>query len=73
MEESTLRLTLRLLVDMFAWQVVPWPVMLDDVRYLETLEIGTVWLGDEYAGYASKVQTASGRWMRSSRLSNTRK
>jgi hypothetical protein len=73
MDESTLRLTLRLLVDMFAWQEVRWPVMLDDVHCLDTLDIGTVWLGDEYAGYASKVQTASGRWMRSSRLSNTRK
>jgi alkanesulfonate monooxygenase SsuD/methylene tetrahydromethanopterin reductase-like flavin-dependent oxidoreductase (luciferase family) len=35
--------------DMFAWQVVPWSVMRDDVRYLETLNIGTVWLGDAYA------------------------
>ena len=35
--------------DMFAWQVVPWPIMRDDVRYLETLDIGTVWVGDEYA------------------------
>jgi alkanesulfonate monooxygenase SsuD/methylene tetrahydromethanopterin reductase-like flavin-dependent oxidoreductase (luciferase family) len=34
--------------DMFAWQVVPWQVMRDDVRYLETLDIGTVWLGDRY-------------------------
>ncbi len=35
--------------DMLAWQVVPWPVLRDDVRYLETLAIGTVWLGDTYA------------------------
>ena len=35
--------------DMFAWQVVPWPVLCADVRYLETLDIGTVWLGDAYA------------------------
>jgi hypothetical protein len=28
--------------------VVPWQVMRDDVRYLETLDIGTVWLGDRY-------------------------
>lgn len=34
--------------DMFAWQVVPWPVMRDDVRYLEALGIGTVWIGDTY-------------------------
>jgi alkanesulfonate monooxygenase SsuD/methylene tetrahydromethanopterin reductase-like flavin-dependent oxidoreductase (luciferase family) len=34
--------------DMFAWQVVPWQVMRDDVRFLETLDIGTVWLGDRY-------------------------
>jgi alkanesulfonate monooxygenase SsuD/methylene tetrahydromethanopterin reductase-like flavin-dependent oxidoreductase (luciferase family) len=35
--------------DMLTWQVVPWPVMRDDVLYLETLDIGTVWLGDGYA------------------------
>src|SRR6476469_4043019 len=34
--------------DMFEWQVVPWPVILDDVRYLESLGVGTVWLGDSY-------------------------
>jgi len=34
--------------DMFEWQVVPWSVMLDDVRYLETLGAGTVWIGDSY-------------------------
>jgi alkanesulfonate monooxygenase SsuD/methylene tetrahydromethanopterin reductase-like flavin-dependent oxidoreductase (luciferase family) len=38
----------RVRFDMFAWQVVPWQVMRDDVRYLETLDIGTVWLGDRY-------------------------
>jgi Luciferase-like monooxygenase len=43
MSESSVRF------DMFAWQVVPWSVMRDDVRYLETLNIGTVWLGDAYA------------------------
>jgi len=35
--------------DMFAWQVTSWPILRDDVRYLETLDIGTVWLGDAYA------------------------
>jgi alkanesulfonate monooxygenase SsuD/methylene tetrahydromethanopterin reductase-like flavin-dependent oxidoreductase (luciferase family) len=35
--------------DMFAWQVVPWPALRDSVRYLETLPIGTIWLGDAYA------------------------
>jgi alkanesulfonate monooxygenase SsuD/methylene tetrahydromethanopterin reductase-like flavin-dependent oxidoreductase (luciferase family) len=47
--------------DMFAWQVVPWPVLRDDVRYLEQLDIGTVWLGDAYllpAGYGSDVLDA---------------
>jgi alkanesulfonate monooxygenase SsuD/methylene tetrahydromethanopterin reductase-like flavin-dependent oxidoreductase (luciferase family) len=47
--------------DMFAWQVVPWPVMRDDVRYLETLDIGTVWLGDAYflpTGYGRDVLEA---------------
>src|SRR6476620_8840755 len=34
--------------DMLEWQVVPWPVLLEDVRYLETLGVGTVWLGDSY-------------------------
>jgi alkanesulfonate monooxygenase SsuD/methylene tetrahydromethanopterin reductase-like flavin-dependent oxidoreductase (luciferase family) len=38
----------RVRFDMFAWQVVPWQVMRDDVRYLETLDIGTVWIGDRY-------------------------
>lgn len=44
--------------DMFLWQVVPWPVMREDVRYLERLDIGTVWLGDAYlmpAGYGRDV------------------
>src|SRR5205807_1913958 len=35
--------------DMFVWQVVPWPALLDAVRSLEPLAIGTVWLGDAYA------------------------
>ncbi|HEX8919420.1 MAG TPA: LLM class flavin-dependent oxidoreductase [Chloroflexota bacterium] len=35
-------------IDMFAWQVVPWQVMRDDVRYLESLDIGTIWIGDRY-------------------------
>ncbi len=39
----------RVRFDMFAWQVVPWSILRDDVRYLETLDIGTVWLGDAYA------------------------
>ncbi len=34
--------------DMFEWQVVPWSVMLDDVRHLEALGVGTVWIGDSY-------------------------
>jgi alkanesulfonate monooxygenase SsuD/methylene tetrahydromethanopterin reductase-like flavin-dependent oxidoreductase (luciferase family) len=38
----------RVRFDMFIWQVVPWPQLRDDVRYLETLDIGTVWLGDKY-------------------------
>lgn len=28
--------------DMFVWQVVPWPALLDAARYLETLAVGTV-------------------------------
>ncbi|HEX6509346.1 MAG TPA: LLM class flavin-dependent oxidoreductase [Chloroflexota bacterium] len=47
--------------DMFAWQVVPWPVMREDVRYLERLDIGTVWLGDAYlmpSGYGRDVLEA---------------
>jgi len=28
--------------DMFVWQVVPWPALLDAARYLETLAAGTV-------------------------------
>ena len=34
--------------DMFEWQVVPWPVILDDVRYLESLGVGTIWIGDSF-------------------------
>jgi alkanesulfonate monooxygenase SsuD/methylene tetrahydromethanopterin reductase-like flavin-dependent oxidoreductase (luciferase family) len=30
-------------------QFAPWPVMVEEVRYLEDLGIGTVWLGDHYA------------------------
>ncbi len=39
--------------DMFSWQVVPWPVMRDDARYLETLDINTLWIGDTFAMPAS--------------------
>jgi alkanesulfonate monooxygenase SsuD/methylene tetrahydromethanopterin reductase-like flavin-dependent oxidoreductase (luciferase family) len=35
--------------DMFVWQVVPWPALLDAACYLETLAVGTLWLGDAYA------------------------
>lgn len=55
MRESSVRF------DMFAWQVVPWSVMRDDARYLETLDIGTVWLGDAYllpTGYGRDVLEA---------------
>ncbi len=38
----------RLQFDMAQWQVVPWSVLLGDVRYLETLGVGTVWIGDTY-------------------------
>jgi len=34
--------------DMLEWQVVPWPEILDDVQYLETLGVGTVWIGDSF-------------------------
>ena len=47
--------------DMFVWQVVTWPVMRADVRYLETLDIGTVWHGDAFLmppGYGSDVLDA---------------
>lgn len=47
--------------DMFVWQVVPWPVLRDDVLYLESLNFGTVWLGDAYllpAGYGQDVLEA---------------
>jgi alkanesulfonate monooxygenase SsuD/methylene tetrahydromethanopterin reductase-like flavin-dependent oxidoreductase (luciferase family) len=36
-------------LDMQVLQEVPWPVLLEEVRYLEELEIGTVWLADHYA------------------------
>jgi alkanesulfonate monooxygenase SsuD/methylene tetrahydromethanopterin reductase-like flavin-dependent oxidoreductase (luciferase family) len=35
--------------DMGTLQVVPWSVLLEEVRYLEELGIGTYWLGDHYA------------------------
>jgi alkanesulfonate monooxygenase SsuD/methylene tetrahydromethanopterin reductase-like flavin-dependent oxidoreductase (luciferase family) len=47
--------------DMFMWQVVPWAVLRDDIRFLETLDIGTVWIGDAYLmpeGYGSDVLEA---------------
>jgi alkanesulfonate monooxygenase SsuD/methylene tetrahydromethanopterin reductase-like flavin-dependent oxidoreductase (luciferase family) len=44
--------------DMFAWQVVPWPVLREDVRCLETLDIGTIWLGDAYAAPGMPVLEA---------------
>jgi hypothetical protein len=30
-------------------QKVPWPILLEEIRYLESLEIGTVWRTDHYA------------------------
>lgn len=50
--------TTELRFDMFVWQVVPWPVIRQDVRYLESLNFGTVWLGDAYllpTGYGGDV------------------
>ena len=35
--------------DMFVWQAIPWPALRDDVQFLETMPIGTVWVGDHYA------------------------
>src|SRR5215467_12908369 len=35
--------------DVQVFQEIPWPVLLEEVRYLEELDIGTVWLGDHYA------------------------
>lgn len=35
--------------DMFIWQALPWPVLLDDVRYVEKLPVGTAWIADHYA------------------------
>jgi alkanesulfonate monooxygenase SsuD/methylene tetrahydromethanopterin reductase-like flavin-dependent oxidoreductase (luciferase family) len=34
--------------DMFLWQIVPWEAMREDARYLESLDIGTIWIGDRY-------------------------
>src|SRR5947209_14892045 len=49
--------------DMFTWQVVAWPVLRYDGRELETVPIGTVWVGDTYAmppayGYEGRVLEA---------------
>jgi alkanesulfonate monooxygenase SsuD/methylene tetrahydromethanopterin reductase-like flavin-dependent oxidoreductase (luciferase family) len=35
--------------DMRVFQEAPWLVLLEEVRYLESLGIGTVWLADHYA------------------------
>ena len=35
--------------DMLPVQFAPWPVLLEEVRYLEEQGIGTVWLGDHYS------------------------
>jgi alkanesulfonate monooxygenase SsuD/methylene tetrahydromethanopterin reductase-like flavin-dependent oxidoreductase (luciferase family) len=35
--------------DMHVFPELPWPVLLDEVRYLEELAMGTVWLADHYA------------------------
>ena len=48
--------------DVHAPQVVPWAPMLDNVRYLETLSIGTVWLGDHYAWVPSPSDPALEAW-----------
>jgi alkanesulfonate monooxygenase SsuD/methylene tetrahydromethanopterin reductase-like flavin-dependent oxidoreductase (luciferase family) len=35
--------------DMQVFQELPWPVMCEEMRYLEALDIGTLWLRDHYA------------------------
>jgi alkanesulfonate monooxygenase SsuD/methylene tetrahydromethanopterin reductase-like flavin-dependent oxidoreductase (luciferase family) len=35
--------------DLQVFQEIPWPILLEEVRYLEDLGIGTVWLADHYA------------------------
>jgi probable F420-dependent oxidoreductase len=35
--------------DLFRFQVVPWPELLDEVRHLESVGAGTVWFADHYA------------------------
>jgi alkanesulfonate monooxygenase SsuD/methylene tetrahydromethanopterin reductase-like flavin-dependent oxidoreductase (luciferase family) len=39
----------RVRFDMQVSQELPWPVMCEEVRYLEALDIGTLWLRDHYA------------------------
>ena len=34
---------------LLTWQGVPWPALVEEVRYLEALGIETVWLADHYA------------------------
>ena len=34
--------------DMFTFQEKPWPALLDDVRYLESVGADTVWIADHY-------------------------
>jgi alkanesulfonate monooxygenase SsuD/methylene tetrahydromethanopterin reductase-like flavin-dependent oxidoreductase (luciferase family) len=49
-------------LDIFIWQVVPWPQLLDDALYLEKLGFGTYWIADHYASVGNPATPALEAW-----------
>lgn len=48
--------------DIFVWQALPWPQLLDDALYLEKLGFGTYWIADHYASVGNPATPALEAW-----------
>jgi alkanesulfonate monooxygenase SsuD/methylene tetrahydromethanopterin reductase-like flavin-dependent oxidoreductase (luciferase family) len=48
--------------DIFVWQAVPWPQLLDDALYLEELGFGTYWIADHYASVGNPATPVLEAW-----------
>ncbi|MBF6614107.1 MAG: LLM class flavin-dependent oxidoreductase [Chloroflexi bacterium] len=49
-------------LDVFVWQAIPWPQLLDDALYLEKLGFGTCWIADHYAAVGNPATPALEAW-----------
>jgi alkanesulfonate monooxygenase SsuD/methylene tetrahydromethanopterin reductase-like flavin-dependent oxidoreductase (luciferase family) len=48
--------------DIFIWQGLPWPQLLDDALYLEKLGFGTYWIADHYASVGKPATPVLEAW-----------